>query len=47
MRDIEDFKVINKFLMWYEQLNRDERYTFERVLGRVINALPKYGSDGK
>lgn len=45
MKHIEDIKVINKFLIFYESLSRDERFTFERVLGRVINALPKYGSD--
>ena len=40
-KDIQDHKVINKFLIWYESLTMDERMIFERVLGRVINALPK------
>jgi len=40
-KDIQDHKVINKFLIWYESLTMAERRTFEGVLGRVINALPK------
>lgn len=44
-KDIQEHKVINKFLIFYESLSRDERFIFESVLGRVINALPKYGQD--
>lgn len=40
-KDIQDHKVINKFLIWYEHLTMDERRIFEGVLGRIINALPR------
>lgn len=43
--DIQQHYVINKFLIWYESLTRNERFIFERVLGRIINALPRYGGD--
>jgi hypothetical protein len=45
MKGFDDMKVINKFLIWYESLSHQERIIFERVLGRIINALPRSGEE--
>jgi len=40
-KDMLEKKVINKFLIWYENLTPIERIIFESVLGRIISALPR------